>query len=39
MDAGVEDEVGAVKEEYRKKERMLWLCETLEDAKKIVGLD
>jgi len=39
MDAGVEGDVGVVKEEYRKKEQMLWLCETLEDAKKIVGLD
>ena len=28
-----------IKEKYKEKENRLWLCETLEEAKKIVGIE
>jgi aldehyde:ferredoxin oxidoreductase len=34
-----EKRVTKIKEEFRKKEQRLWLCETLEEAKAIVGIE
>jgi predicted transcriptional regulator len=31
--------VEAIKRKYRQKEQKLWLCETLEEAKEIVGIE
>lgn len=36
---GTDEKIAEIKSEYRQKEQMLWLCEALEDAKRIVGLD
>lgn len=33
------EQKAAIEAEYRRKEQMLWLCETLEEAKAIVGLE
>lgn len=35
---GVDKQIEQLKKEYRAKEQMLWLCETLEEAKAIVGI-
>lgn len=34
----IDDRISEVKQKYKDKERSLWLCETLEDAKEIVGI-
>lgn len=33
------EKVAEIKAAYNRKKQMLWLCETLEDAKRIVGLE
>jgi hypothetical protein len=34
----ISEKVAAIQKEYRQKEQQLWLCETLEEAKAIVGI-
>ncbi|WP_102271272.1 hypothetical protein [Cytobacillus massiliigabonensis] len=35
----IDDKIAAVKAEFKRKEQSLWLCETLEEAKAIVGIE
>ncbi|KQL18825.1 hypothetical protein [Cytobacillus solani] len=37
--AGTDKKIAAVKAEFKRKEQSLWLCETLEEAKAIVGIE
>lgn len=37
-DGDSEEKIAAIKSEYKRKEQQLWLCETLEEAKAIVGI-
>ena len=38
-DAGTTEEIAEIKARYKRKEQSLWLCETLEEAKEIVGIE
>lgn len=37
-DDGAAEEIAEIKASYKRKEQSLWLCETLEEAKEIVGI-
>lgn len=39
MSKDVDEEIERIKQDYRRREQMLWLCETLEEAKEIVGMN
>jgi hypothetical protein len=36
---GVDTKIKTIHSEFKRKEQQLWLCETLEEAKAIVGID
>jgi chromosome segregation ATPase len=38
-DGEIDKKIVELKQEFRKKEQQLWLCETLEEAKAIVGIE
>ena len=39
MEGEFKAEENKLREEYKRKKQMLWLCETLEEAKEIVGIE
>ena len=38
QEGDTKERIIAIKQEYKRKEQQLWLCETLEEAKAIVGI-